>query len=231
MQLASNNYEKAQLKLARVQETLAKEQEDVSKEIAGANTLMTDADGNMRSLGEIMGILREKMGKVNVELTDADGNAREFDDIIAELSTTTEGLAQAEQMQAAAAIFGKQNMAGMLAIINASEEDYNKLTDAIYGCEGSAKGMADTMQDNLAGQITILKSQLQELAISFGEILMPAIRAIVSKIQALVDKFNALSPATKETIVKIALVAAALGPLLVVIGKTMVGVGGTEYSL
>ena len=171
------------------------------------------------------------MGKVNVELTDADGNAREFDDIIAELSTTTEGLAQAEQMQAAAAIFGKQNMAGMLAIINASEEDYNKLTDAIYGCEGSANGMADTMQDNLAGQITILKSQLQELAISFGEILMPAIRAIVSKIQALVDKFNALSPATKETIVKIALVAAALGPLLVVIGKTMVGVGGTEYSL
>ena len=123
-QLASNNYEKAQLKLARAQEALAKEQEGVSKEIAGANTLMTDADGNMRSLGDIMGTLREKMGKVNVELTDAEGNARDFDDIVAELSTTTEGLAQAEQMQAAAAIFGKQNMAGMLAIINASEEDY-----------------------------------------------------------------------------------------------------------
>jgi len=170
-------------------------------------------------------MLREKMGKVNVELTDAEGNARDFDDIVAELSTTTEGLAQAEQMQAAAAIFGKQNMAGMLAIINASEEDYNKLSSAIYGCEGSAKGMADTMQDNLAGQITILKSQLQELAISFGEILMPAIRSIVSRIQALIDKFNAMSPATKETIVKIALVAAALGPLLLVIGKTMVGIG------
>lgn len=81
--------------------------------------------------------------------------------------------------------------------------------------------MADTMQDNLAGQLTILKSQLEELAISFGEILMPTIRAIVSKVQALVDKFNALSPATKETIVKIALVAAALGPLLIVVGKTI----------
>ena len=191
----------------------------------GANTLMTDADGNLRLLGDIMGILREKMGKVNVELTDAEGNARDFDDIVAELSTTTEGLAQAEQMQAAAAIFGKQNMSGMLAIINASEEDYNKLTDAIYGCEGSAKDMAETMQDNLAGQITILKSQLQELAISFGDILMPAIRAIVSKIQAFVDKLNAMDPAVKETIVKVALVAAALGPLLVVIGKTMIGVG------
>ncbi len=85
--------------------------------------------------------------------------------------------------------------------------------------------MADTMQDNLAGQMTILKSQLEELAISFGEILMPTIRAIVAKIQALVDKFNALSPATKETIVKIALVAAALGPLLIVVGKTISTVG------
>ncbi len=191
----------------------------------GANTLMADSDGNMRSLGEIMGTLREKMGKVNVELTDAEGNVRDFDDIIAELSTTTEGLAQAEQMQAAATIFGKQNMSGMLAIINASEEDYNKLSTAIYGCEGTAKNMADTMQDNLAGQLTILKSQLEELAISFGEILMPTIRAIVSKVQALVDKFNALSPATKETIVKIALVAAALGPLLIVVGKTISTVG------
>jgi len=147
-QLASNNYEKAQLKLARAQETLTKEQEGVSKEIAGANTLMTDADGNMRSLGDIMGILREKMGKVNVELTDADGNAREFDDIIAGLSTTTEGLAQAEQMQAAAAIFGKQNMAGMLAIINASEEDYNKLTQAVYSSGYSIDAVNKSLKES-----------------------------------------------------------------------------------
>ena len=180
-QLASNKYEQAQKKIIDAQEKLAAEQAGVSEEIMGANTLMADSEGNMQSLGEIMGTLREKMGKVNVELTGADGNARDFDDIIAELSTTTEGLAQAEQMQAAATIFGKQNMSGMLAIINASEEDYNKLSTAIYGCEGTAKNMADTMQDNLAGQLTILKSQLQELAISFGEILMPTIRAIVSK--------------------------------------------------
>lgn len=224
-ELASNNYEKTQLKLARAQETLAEEQEGVSKEIAGANTLMTDADGNMRSLGDIMGTLREKMGKVNVELTDADGNAREFDDIIGELSTTTEGLAQAEQMQAAATIFGKQNMAGMLAIINASEEDYNKLSTAIYGCAGIAEGMADTMQDTLGGQLTLLKSQLEGIAISFGEILMPTIRKIVSKIQELAEKFKGLSPETQELIVKIALVAAAVGPVLIVVGKVIAAIG------
>ena len=60
------------------------------------------------------------------------------------------------------------------------------------------------MQDNLAGQLTILKSQLEELAISFGEILMPVIRDIITKIQGFVDKLNALDPATKQTIIKIA---------------------------
>ena len=109
--------------------------------------------------------------------------------------------------------------------MNAAPADIEKLNGAITTCDGTSLSMAETMQDNLGGQLTILKSQLEELAIAFGEILMPTIRKIVSHIQALLDKFNSLSPATKETIAKVALVAAALGPLLVVVGKTMVGVG------
>lgn len=70
--------------------------------------------------------------------------------------------------------------------MNAAPADIAKLSGAIDNCDGSAEKMAATMQDNLAGQLTILKSQLQELAISFGEILMPAIRNIVSKIQGFI---------------------------------------------
>lgn len=77
------------------------------------------------------------------------------------------------------------------------------------------------MQDNLAGQLTILKSQLQELAISFGEILMPAIRNIVSKIQGFIDKLNGMDEGTKQAIVKIGLLVAAIGPLLIVIGNVI----------
>lgn len=117
-----------------------------------------DEYGNMKSLGEIMNILRSSLGKVNVDLVDSEGNMREYDDIIAELSQTEEGLTQAEQLKNAAIIFGKQNLSGMLAIVNASEEDYNSLTEAIYGCEGTAQNIAETMQDNLNGQLTILKS-------------------------------------------------------------------------
>ena len=85
--------------------------------------------------------------------------------------------------------------------------------------------MAETMQNNLEGQITILKSQLQELAISFGDILMPAIRQIVSWIQGLVDKLNGMDEGTKKTIVTIGLIVAAIGPALIVIGKVISSVG------
>ena len=76
---------------------------------------ITNADGSYKSLQEIMDVLRSTMGAVNVDLVDAEGNVREYDDIIADLSQTEEGLTQAEQLKNAATIFGKQNLAGMLA--------------------------------------------------------------------------------------------------------------------
>lgn len=216
----------AESKLTEAQDALTNAQQGTLEVVGTGQSAFVDEYGNMKSLGEIMDVLRSSLGAVNVELTDSDGNLREYDDIIAELSQTEEGLTQAEQLKNAAILFGKQNLSGMLAIVNASEEDYEKLTNAIYNCDGTAQSMAETMQDNLEGQLTILKSQLEELAISFAEILMPAIRNIVTKIQELVDKFNALSPAQKETIAKIALVVAAIGPLLIVIGKLTTGIGG-----
>lgn len=197
---------------------------EVTEIAVGANVFVNE-DGSIKELGEITDILREKMKAVNVDVVDSEGNLREYDDIIAELSQTEEGLTQIQQLQDAAIIFGKRNLSGMLAVINASEEDYDKLTTAVYNCDGVSQQMADTMNDNLLGQLTILKSQLGELAIQFSDILTPVIRDIVGKIQLLIDKLNAMSPAQKETIVKIALIAAALGPLLIVMGKVISAVG------
>lgn len=80
-------------------------------------------------------------------------------------------------------------------------------------------------EDNLGGQLTILKSQIQELAISFGEMLMPAIRAIVSKVQAFVDKLNNMSESQRKAVLTIGLIIAALGPLLVILGTVISKVG------
>ncbi len=186
----------------------------------------------MNTLAGDVKICGDSIGEVEIATTNADGSMRDLNDILADCRSAFSQLSESEQASAAQALVGKNAMSGFLALMNATPSDIQKLEGAISTCSDEIDGyngvtekMAAVMQDNLGGQLTILKSQLQELAISFGEILMPAIRSIVSRIQGLIDKFNALSPATKETIVKVALVAAALGPLLVVVGKTMVGVG------
>ena len=188
-------------------------------------SIMTALAGDVKFCGDAF-------GEMEIATTNQDGSMRELNDILADCRVAFAQMSESEQASAAQALVGKNAMSGFLALMNAAPSDIQKLEGAISTCSDEIDGyngvtekMAAVMQDNLGGQLTILKSQLQELAISFGEILMPAIRSIVSRIQGLIDKFNALSPATKETIVKIALVAAALGPLLVAVGKTMVGVG------
>lgn len=197
--------------------------------MANAGIKSTQAGTSLRSImtalaGEVK-FCGEALGEVEIQTTNADGSMRELSDILADCRVAFSGLSESEQASAAQALVGKNAMSGFLALMNAAPADIDKLSSAISNCDGTSLSMAETMQDNLAGQLTILKSQLEELAISFSDILMPAIRSIVSHIQGLVDKLNQLDPQTKETIVKIALVAAALGPLLIVIGKTISGIG------
>lgn len=152
---------------------------------------LTNADGSMKSLKEVMDMLREKMG----------------------------GLDEVTQGAAASTLFGKEALAGMLSIINASDSDYDKLTQAIYNCDGTAKTMADTMQDNLNGKLTQLKSALEGVAISFGEVLIPMLMKAVEKITNVVQKFANLDEETRKLILIIGAIAASIGPLLLVIGK------------
>ena len=197
--------------------------------MANAGIKSTQAGTSLRSImtalaGEVK-FCGEALGEVEIQTTNADGSMRELSDILADCRVAFSGLSESEQASAAQALVGKNAMSGFLALMNAAPADIDKLSGAISNCDGTSLSMAETMQDNLSGQLTILKSQLEELAISFSDILMPAIRSIVSHMQGLVDKLNQLDPQTKETIVKIALVAAALGPMLIVLGKTISGVG------
>ena len=168
---------------------------------------------------------KQAMDKLGIKVTKKTNKAQVAQNLALALGTQTiEGLTQEQQSAAAATLFGKEAMSGMLAIINASEDDYKKLSDAIANSEGAAEDMAETMQDNLNGQLTILKSQLQEAAIAIGDALIPKIRALVAKIQEWTDWFNKLDATQKETVVKIGLIVAAIGPLLITIGKLSTGI-------
>ena len=181
-------------------------------------TIMNNLSGEVKICGS-------SIGEVTVATTNADGSMRDLSDILADCRTAFSGLSESEKAAAAESLVGKNAMSGFLALMNAGEADINKLSSAIDNCDGSAASMAETMNDNLAGQLQILKSQLEELAISFGELLMPAIRTIVGWIQKFVDWLNSMDEGTRKVIVTIALVAAAIGPILIIVGKVISAVG------
>ena len=181
-------------------------------------TIMNNLAGDVKISGKAI-------GDVTIATTNADGSMRDLSDILADCRSAFGSLTESEKAHAAESLVGKNAMSGFLALMNAGEGDIEKLSSAIENCDGSAEKMAMTMQDNLTGQITILKSQLQELAISFGDILMPAIRSIVSKLQGFVDKLNGMDEGTKRTVVTIALLVASIGPLLIIIGTAISKIG------
>ena len=179
----------------------------------------------MTSLNKDFKITSKTLGETTIKTTNADGSMRSWGDIIEDTRKAFKDLSASEQSTAAEALVGKNAMSGFLAIMNASPKDIKKLEKALGNADGSAEDMAETMQDNLAGQVTILKSQLSELAISFSDLLMPAIRKIVGVVQKFVDWLNSLSEGQKKVILTLLTVAAAIGPVLIVIGKLATGIG------
>lgn len=183
-QTALNNLQTAERHLEEAQEKLQKAQQGTIETVEGAS-VFTDEEGNMKSLGEMTDILRSTLGDFNAEITDSEGNLKDYDTLLAEAEQSEDGLTKAEQLKNAAIIFGKQNVAGMLALINASTEDYDKLTNAIYNSEGAAEEMAKVKLDNLAGDVTLLKSAFSGLQESLFDDLDRPLRKIV---QALTNK-------------------------------------------
>ena len=181
-------------------------------------TVMNNLSGEVKLSGAAF-------GEVTIATTNTDGSMRGLSEILADCRQAFSRMTESEKAQAAETLVGKNAMSGFLALMNAGEADVTKLSNAITNCDGTAEGMAATMQDNLAGQLTILKSQLEELAISFGEMLMPVIRSVVSTIQSFVDWLNGMDEGTRKVVVTAALLAAALGPVLIIIGKVVSAVG------
>lgn len=130
------------------------------------------------------------MDKLKVSLTDSNGNMKSLNEVMGDLRKGFAGLSEAEAAEMAAALGGQEAMSGLLAIVNASDGDFDKLSDAIYSCDGAAKRMADTMNDNLQGQITILKSGLEGLAISLYENMEAPLKEVVKEAQNMVQQLQ-----------------------------------------
>ena len=167
----------------------------------------------------------EAMKQLGIEVTNADGSMKDSVTIQKELHDAFSKLSESEQIAAASAIFGKNQMAPWLALINTAPEDVGALDESLRTCAGTTDEMAQAMMSGFGGSLEKLKSSIDVLVTSIGEALAPTIQKVAEFIQGLVDKFNSLTPAQQETIVQIGLVVAAIGPLLIVVGKVISSIG------
>lgn len=161
----------------------------------------------------------EAIEALGISITNSDGSMKSLDTIMRELRTTFGNMTEAEKASYAAMLAGQEGMSGLLAIVNTTDADFQKLTDSIAAAGGTAQEMADKQLDTLEGKITLFKSAMEGLAISFGEVLLPMLTNLVEKITDVVNWFNGLSDETKKTITVIAGIVAVLGPLLIIIGS------------
>lgn len=200
-QTAVLNLQKAQNNLAEAESKLRHEEEGsiIAKQFK--SELLTDEHGNMRELSEVMEILRKSFGD----------------------------LSEVEKSQAAATLFGTNASSGMLAIINATDEEFYSLSDAIEHADGKALEMAETMQENLGGDATKAKSNLESLQYMIYEKFEPTLRKGVKALNGLIDKFKWLitnSDKVKKKLKEIAPIITGIGTaiatFLVIINKSAI---------
>ncbi|MCR0265661.1 phage tail tape measure protein [[Clostridium] innocuum] len=165
------------------------------------------------------------MKSLGVDVYDSQGNMRSMNDILGDLNKSMDGMTAEEKSNIISNIFNKTDLSSVNALLANTGDTWDDLQQSIADSGGVAQQMADTQLDNLQGQLTILKSALEGLAISFGELLLPAIKQIVGWVQKFVDWFNGMDEGTKKAVVTIALFAAALGPVLIIVGKVISAVG------
>lgn len=165
------------------------------------------------------------MEELGIEIANADGSMKSLQEIMQILRVAFSDLTEEEQANVAATLFGREAMSGMLAVINASEEDFNKLADSIYNADGRADEMAATMMDNLPGAIEQLTGAIESFMITLGAKMAPLIKKVAEFITLIVEKLNTLSEEQVEQIVKIAAIVATIGPLLVMLGTILTSLG------
>ena len=167
----------------------------------------------------------ELMANLGFNAYDANGKMIPLNKVIANLQKSMSGLTDEQKQNALVTIFGQEALSGMLALIASGPDELNNLTNGFENCDGAAKGMADTMQNNLQGKVTQFKSALEGAGIAIGENLLPALTKIVEKATGVVQGFGKLDSSTQSMIVNFGLMAAAAGPVISFVGKFTAGIG------
>lgn len=173
----------------------------------------TSLRGTLTNLAKPSKTVAGYMERLGVSLTDNDGRMRSLADLIGLLRTRFAELTEAEQAEYAAGLAGKEAMSGLLAIVNASESDFQKLTAAINDCSGAALEMSQVRLDNYYGQVTLLESAVDGLKLTVGSQLAPIMERLASGATTVVNGVNEIAEACPGLSAVLAGVTASAGVL------------------
>ncbi|MDR2223812.1 MAG: phage tail tape measure protein [Flavobacteriaceae bacterium] len=182
--------EKAGTALRALMTRMVKPTKESQKAMEDLGISVKNTDGSMKPLGDVMEQLRDKFSK----------------------------LSDSQKGQYAGMLAGQEAISGLLAIVNAAPEDFDKLSKAIENSAGTAQRMQDQMEGGIGGSWREMQSALEGVAIQIGQVLEPALKKITIAIKDVSNWFMELTDTSKTVIVVIGGIAAAIGPLIFGIG-------------
>lgn len=169
--------------------------------------------------------VKAAMKDLGISMTNNDGTMKSFSDVMHDMKKGFSGLTEEGKLFYANQIFGKTATAGMLAVINSTDDAYDSLERSIKGASGAAGEAASGRLDNLNGQLTLLKSAIESIAIRIGDFVLPYLKQFVEWAQKLADKLNSMSDEQIKAVLKNIAMVASIGPMLIVFGKLVKMIG------
>ncbi|WP_195918893.1 phage tail tape measure protein [Lactococcus lactis] len=203
------------------------------EEVSAAIGIMSDAGikgsqagtslrGALSRLAKPTDEMQSKMDELGLSFYDSEGKMKPLKDQIGMLKDAFKGLTPEQQQNALVTLYGQESLSGMMALIDKGPDKLGKLTDSLKNSDGAADKMAKTMQDNMNSSLEQMMGAFESAAIVIQKILAPAVRKVADSISGLVDKFVSAPEPVQKMIVTIGLIAAAIGPLLVIFGQAVV---------
>lgn len=171
------------------------------------------------------------MKKLNLNLVNSNGTMKSMTNVQGQLHKSFSKLTQEQKVQAASAIFGKNQMNKWLTLIGTAPKTVKKYRNALDDTKGTANKMGNALMSGVGGSIEKMKSTFDVFKYSVGETIAKPVKKIIDKITDLMEKFNKLDETQQKNIVKFALLAAAVGPAVLVFGKMVSTVGKVTIKI
>lgn len=179
----------------------------------------------MRDLTNSMEDGSIEINEHTIKVQDANGNFRNMIDIMNDVESSVNGMGDAERAAALSAVFTSDSIKGVNYILSTGTESVSAFADELKVCDGTASDMARIMNDNFAGQLKTLQSELENVGIQIGEIIVPHLSKLLDHVSDLLTRFSGLDDEQKKIIITIAGVVAAIGPMLIIFGSMANGLG------